>query len=63
MIGYEQTCEDCGLHEAAGPYCTKCFSRKVLRYPTPRSRAQSGVAVRAAQKRGVASKQSPQAAA
>ena len=57
MIGYEQTCQDCGTHEAAGAYCTKCFSRNILKYPTPRSRGQSGVTAQAAQKRAVATKE------
>lgn len=57
MIGYEQTCLDCGTREAAGAYCTKCFGRNLDKYRTTRSAAQSGVTSHAAQKRAVASKE------
>jgi hypothetical protein len=41
VIGYEQTCQDCGTHEAAGAYCTKCFGRNLSIYKTGAGRPRS----------------------
>ena len=37
----EQVCLDCGTHEAAGSYCTRCLGRNLEQYKATRGRPAS----------------------